>query len=145
VREDLRKEKDLNPGSSTLTRSIHDNVLPATIGRSIFTTVIFELDLIEAFLKTRVRSIIFITLPKVYGGVFPEFKKYCVKPEMLVKAVYETSFSCKYWYAEFNDLLDTCPILFTRKEDDDTLLISLIVYIEDCQYVYTSADAIEKD
>jgi hypothetical protein len=45
----------------------------------------FQLDVIAVFLQARMRSRVFITLPKVYGEVVLEFKEYCGK---LVKAKY---------------------------------------------------------
>jgi hypothetical protein len=40
-------------------------------------------------------SIIFITLPNIYGEFFPEFKKYYIKPVLPVKAMYEVALSGK--------------------------------------------------
>jgi hypothetical protein len=57
---------------------------------------IFQLGVIGAFLKARMRSRFFITLPKVYGEVFPEFKEYCGRPVLLVKAMYDMTLSGKY-------------------------------------------------
>jgi hypothetical protein len=59
---------------------------------------IFQLDVIGTFLQARMRSRVLITLPKFYGEVFPEFKEYCGKPVLLVKAVYGMALSGKYWY-----------------------------------------------
>jgi hypothetical protein len=47
----------------------------------------FQLNVSRAFLQVRMRRRVFITLPKVYGEVFPKFKECSCKPVLLVKAV----------------------------------------------------------
>jgi hypothetical protein len=49
--------------------------------------ILFHLDVIGAFLQSIIRSVVFITLPKVYGELFPEFKEYCGNPVLLIKAM----------------------------------------------------------
>ena len=38
---------------------------------------VHQLDFVGAFLQANVRGRIFVTLPKVYGDIWPEFKDYC--------------------------------------------------------------------
>jgi hypothetical protein len=65
--------------------------------------------------------------------------------------MYYITLSCKYWYEYFKDwivsmrftICTTCPVMFTTKEDDDTL-IRLIVYTDDCLYFSYSDTAREK-
>jgi hypothetical protein len=57
---------------------------------------IVQLDVSGAFLQARMRNRIFLTLPKVYGEIFPEFKDYCVKPVLLVKAIFCMTLPGKY-------------------------------------------------
>jgi hypothetical protein len=61
-------------------------------------TRLFQFEVIGAFLSERMRSRFSITLPKVYGEVFPEFKEYCDKPVLPVKAMFGMALSGKYWY-----------------------------------------------
>jgi hypothetical protein len=57
---------------------------------------IFELDLIGAFIQSRMRSRIFITWPKIYRKHFPELKEY--KRVLLVKGMYGKTLPRKYWF-----------------------------------------------
>jgi hypothetical protein len=63
-------------------------------------SIIFQLDVIGTSLQARTRSLVFITLPTVYGEVFPEFKDYLGRPVMLVKSTHGMTMSGKYWCEE---------------------------------------------
>ena len=145
VRGDLQKKKDPtmeDPHSPAASMRMSKLVMAEAARHK---ARVFQLDVIGAFLQARMRSRVFITLPRVYGEIFPEFKAYCGRPVLLVKAMYGMTLSGKYWYEEFKEWLvsigfnicPTCPVLFTRIEADGTLL-RLIVYIDDCLYFSTS-------
>jgi hypothetical protein len=40
----------------------------------------------------------FITIPKIYGTLFPEYDRYCGRPVRLIMSVYGTTLCGKYWY-----------------------------------------------
>jgi hypothetical protein len=39
-----------------------------------------QLDFVGAFLQAKTRSRIFVTIPKIFGILFPEYAEYCGKP-----------------------------------------------------------------
>jgi hypothetical protein len=49
---------------------------------------VHQLDFLAAFLQANVKGRIFVTLPKVYGDIWPECKDYCGRPLRLVKSMY---------------------------------------------------------
>ncbi len=66
---------------------------------------VYQLDFIGAFLQANVRGRIFVSLPKVYGDIWPEFKDYCGRPLRLVKSMYGMTYSGKYWYLDLKEWL----------------------------------------
>ncbi len=54
---------------------------------------VHQLDFVGAFLLANVRGRIFVTLTKVYGNIWPEFKEYCGRPLRLVKVMYGMTYS----------------------------------------------------
>ncbi len=48
---------------------------------------VYQLDFIGAFLQPNDRGRIFVSLPKVCGDIWPEFKDYCRRPLRLVKSM----------------------------------------------------------
>jgi hypothetical protein len=61
---------------------------------------VHQLDFVGAFLQANVRGRIFVTLPKVYGDIWPDFKYCCGRPLRLVNSMYETTYSGKCWCLE---------------------------------------------
>ncbi len=49
---------------------------------------VHQLDLVGASLQPNVRGRIFVTLPNVYGDIWPEFKDFYGRPLRLVKSMY---------------------------------------------------------
>ena len=114
VRGDLQKKKDptMEDPHSPAASMRMSKLLMAEAARH--KARVFQLDVIGAFLQARMRSRVFITLPRVYGEIFPEFKAYCGRPVLLVKAMYGMTLSGKYWYEEFKEWLvsigfNICP------------------------------------
>ncbi len=66
---------------------------------------VHQLDFVGAFLQANVRGRIFVTLPKVYGDIWPEFKEYSGRPLRLVKSMHGMTYSGKYWYLDLKEWL----------------------------------------
>jgi hypothetical protein len=49
--------------------------------------ILHQLDFVGAFPQANVRGRIFISLPNVYGYIWPEFKDYCGRPLRLAKSI----------------------------------------------------------
>jgi hypothetical protein len=64
---------------------------------------VHQLDFVGAFLQANVRGRIFVTLPKVYEDIWPEFKDYCGRPLRLMKSMYGVNYSGKYWHLDLKD------------------------------------------
>jgi len=64
-----------------------------------------QLDLIGAFLQANTRSRIFVTIPSIFGLLFPEYKKYCGQPKGLPKSMYGMTLSEKYCHMDLLDFL----------------------------------------
>ena len=64
-----------------------------------------QLDFVGAFLQANTRSRIFVTIPAVFGNLFPEFKEYCGKPIRLAKSMYGMILSGKYWWLDLREFL----------------------------------------
>jgi hypothetical protein len=47
----------------------------------------------------------FVTIPKIYGILFPEYSKYCGTPFRLAMSMYGTTLCGKYWYLDLTDYL----------------------------------------
>jgi hypothetical protein len=99
---------------------------------------VHQLDFVEAFLKANVRERIFVTLPKVYGDIWPEFKEYCGRPLRLKKNMYGMAYSGKYWYLDLKDWLHeegftqsrAIPCFFCKVFPYGSYAI-LILYVDD--------------
>jgi hypothetical protein len=63
-----------------------------------------QLDFVGAFLQANVKGRIFVTLPKVYGDIWLEFKDYCEKPLRLVKSMCLMTYSGNYRYVKLEGL-----------------------------------------
>ncbi len=66
---------------------------------------VHHLDFVGAFLQANIRGGIFVTLPKVYWDIWPEFIEYCGRPLRLVKCMCGITYSGKYWYLDLKDWL----------------------------------------
>jgi hypothetical protein len=59
-----------------------------------------QLDFVGAFLQAKMRTRMFVTIPKIYGILFPEYAEYCGKPVRLQMLMYGTMLCGKYWYLD---------------------------------------------
>jgi hypothetical protein len=64
-----------------------------------------QLDFVGAFLQAKMRTRMFVTIPKIYGILFPEYSTYCGVPVRLVMSMYGTTFCGKYWYLDLTEYL----------------------------------------
>jgi hypothetical protein len=104
-----------------------------------------QLDFIGAFLQAKTRSRVFISIPQIYGILFPEYKEYCGKPIRLAKSMYRMTLSGKYWFLDLQEHLlqlgfkpsSTVPCLFI-KEDEDGDKTYALNYVDDMLYYGTN-------
>jgi hypothetical protein len=80
-----------------------------------------QLDFVGAFLQAKTRSRIFVTIPQIFGILFPEYAEYCGRPMRLAMSMYGTILSGKYWYLELQDYL--LEIGFKASENMQCLFI----------------------
>lgn len=60
-----------------------------------------QLNFVGVFLQAKTRSRKFVTIPKIFGILFPEYENCCGRPVLLAKSMYGTTLSGKYWYMIF--------------------------------------------
>lgn len=101
-----------------------------------------QLDFFGAFLQAKIRSRIFVTIPKIFWILFPEYAEYCGKPVCLAMSMYGTTLSRKYWYLELQEYLleigfkasENMQCKFIQNNDDGSK-IYLLNYVDD---IYTT-------
>jgi hypothetical protein len=100
-----------------------------------------QLDFIGAFLQANIRARIFVTIPKIFGILFPEYSEYCGIPLRLGKSMYGMTLSGKYWFLDLKEFLlqegfttsSTVKCLFYKVyENGDFILI--LDYVDDMLY-----------
>jgi len=64
-----------------------------------------QLDFVGAFLQAKMRTRMFVTIPKIFGILFPEYAWCMGKPVRLIMPVYGTTLCGKYWYLDLLDFL----------------------------------------
>jgi hypothetical protein len=64
-----------------------------------------QLDFVGAFLQAKMRTRMFVTIPKIFGILFPEYQWFTGKPVRLVMLMYGTTLCGKYWYMDLLDYL----------------------------------------
>jgi hypothetical protein len=86
----------------------------------------------------------FITIPNIYGILFPEFQEFCGKPVRLQMSMYGTTLCGKYWYLDLLDFLKEigfkegdCVKCFFIKEFPDGSKIFILNYVDDMLYYGT--------
>jgi hypothetical protein len=104
-----------------------------------------QLDFIGAFLQANTRSRIFVTIPAVFGVLFPEYSKYCGIPLRLAMSMYGMTLSGKYWYLDLLEFL--LPLNFKPSKNITCLFILigkkgkifLLNYVDDMLYFGTDS------
>jgi hypothetical protein len=105
-----------------------------------------QLDFIGAFLQAPMHSRMFVTIPKIFGILFPEYANYCGTPVRLQKPMYGTTLSGKYWYLELTVYLveigftasKSVPCLFVKITCDGNNIF-VLNYVDDMLYYGTCA------
>jgi hypothetical protein len=64
-----------------------------------------QLDFVGAFLQAKMRTRIFVTIPKINGILFPEHAEYCGIPVRLAMLMYGIMLCGKYWYLDLTEYL----------------------------------------
>jgi len=64
-----------------------------------------QLDFVGAFLQAKKRSRVFVSIPQIYGILFPEYKEFCGRPVRPAKSMCGMTLSGKYWFLDLQDYL----------------------------------------
>jgi hypothetical protein len=86
-----------------------------------------------------------MTIPKIYGILFPEYSSYCGVPVKLVMSMYGTTFCGKYWYLDLTEYLlevgfkpsECMRCLFVRTYRDGIRMYVLIAWTTCSTFVKT--------
>ncbi len=100
-----------------------------------------QLDFVGALLQAKTRSRVFVSIPAMYGVLFPEYKEFCGRPVRLAKSMYSMTLSGKYWFLDLQDYLtelgfkasSTVPSLCI-KEDEKGGKLYVLNYVDDMLY-----------
>jgi transposase InsO family protein len=100
-----------------------------------------QLDFVGAFLQAKMRTRMFVTIPQIYGILFPEYKGYCGVPVRLVMSMYGTTLCGKYWYMDLTEYMlevgfkpsECMRCLFIRTYADGTKMY-VLNYVDDMLY-----------
>jgi hypothetical protein len=100
-----------------------------------------QLDFVGAFLQAKMRTRMFVTIPQIYGILFPEYKGYCGVPVRLVMSMYGTTLCGKYWYMDLTEYMlevgfkpsECMCCLFTHMYADGTKMY-VLNYVDDMLY-----------
>jgi hypothetical protein len=109
-----------------------------------------QLDFVGAFLQAKMRTRMFVTIPKIFGILFPEYQWCTGKPVRLAMLMYGTTLCGKYWYMDLLEYLkeegfqegDCVKCLFI-KEFPDGAKIFLLNYVDDMIYYGTNQDKLQ--
>jgi hypothetical protein len=92
----------------------------------------------------------FVTIPKIFGILFPEYRWCTGKPVRLIMSMYDTMLCGKYWYLDLLDFLkqigfkegDCVKCLFI-KQFPDSLKIYLLNHVDNMLYYGTDAAKVQ--
>jgi hypothetical protein len=109
-----------------------------------------QLDFVGAFLQAKMRTRMFVTIPKIFGILFPEYAWCTGKPVRLLMSMYGTTLSGKYWYLALLDFLkeigfkegDCVKCSFIKVCADGSKLF-LLHYVDDMLYYGTSLSKLQ--
>jgi hypothetical protein len=112
---------------------------------------IYQFYVIISLLQAQLRIRVFMKVSSLYGELFPEGAAYSGKSVMSGEAMCDMTLSGKHLYEELRDWLilvgfiqsDTCPLIFTRYEPDDSFL-RIVFYIDDALYFASSEGALDR-
>jgi hypothetical protein len=109
-----------------------------------------QLDFVGAFLQAKMRTRMFVTIPKIFVILFPEYAWCTGKPVRLLMSMYGTTLSGKYWYLALLDFLkeigftegDCVKCSFIKVFADGSKLF-LLNYVDDMLYYGTSLSKLQ--
>jgi len=109
-----------------------------------------QLDFVGAFLQAKMRTRMFITIPKIFGILFPEYQWCTGKLVRLAMSMYGTTLCGKYWYMDLMDYLkkagfeevDCFKCLFINEFPGGTKIF-LLNYVDDMIYYGTNQDKLQ--
>jgi hypothetical protein len=100
-----------------------------------------QLDFAGAFLQAKMLTRMFVTIPNIYGVLFPEFQEFCRKPVRLQMSMYGTTLCGKNWYMDLMDFLREIGFkegdwvkCFFIKEFPNGSKIYILNYVDDMLY-----------
>jgi hypothetical protein len=100
-----------------------------------------QLDFVGAFLQAKMRTRMFVIIPKIFGILFPEYAWCTGKPVRLLMSMYGTTLCGKYWYLDLLEFLKEigfkegdCVKCSFIKEFSDGSKIYLLNYVDDMLY-----------
>jgi hypothetical protein len=100
-----------------------------------------QLDFVGAFLQAKMRTRMFVTIPKIFGILFPQYAWCTGKPVRLLMSMYGTTLCGKYWYLDLLDFLKEigfkegdCVKCSFIKEFPDGSKIYLLNYVDNMLY-----------
>jgi hypothetical protein len=135
MKGDLQDSAIADPWSPTAPfRSL--KMFLADAARNIYR--VHQLDFVGAFLQANDKGRTFVTLPKVYGDIWSDFKDYCGRHMRLVKSMYGMTYSGMYWYLDLKDWMHeegytqsrASPCFFFKVFPDGSY-VKLVVYVDD--------------
>ena len=113
-------------------------------------TTIKQLDYVGAFWQAPICAQVFVSLPKEYLQIYPEYGQYYGTTLRLIKSCYGMIFFKKWWFIVLQEFLTSAEGGFQRSECDNALFIKqeqdgyytkMLVYIDDSLYYNTGKDA----
>jgi hypothetical protein len=97
-----------------------------------------QLDFVGAFLQAKMRMRMFVTIPRIFGILFPEYAWCTGKPVRLIMSMYGMTLCGKYWYLDLLDFLKEigfkegdCVKCSFIKEFSDGSKLYLLNYVDD--------------
>jgi hypothetical protein len=113
-------------------------------------TRVKQLDFVGAFLQAKMRTRMFVIIPKIFGILFPEYAWCTGKPVRLLMSMYGTTLCGKYWYLDLLDFLKEiefkeggCVKCSFIKEFADGSKIYLLNYVDDMLYYGTDTAKVQ--
>jgi hypothetical protein len=93
----------------------------------------------------------FVTIPQIYGILFPEYAEFCGKPVRLLMSMYGMTLCGKYWYLDLLDFLKeigfqegNCVKCFFMKTFSDGSKLYILNYVDDMLYYGESTTHIKE-
>jgi len=110
-----------------------------------------QLDFVGAFLQAKMRTRMFVTIPKIFGILFLEYSWCTGKPVRLAMSMYGTTQCGKYWYLDLLEFLkdigfkegSIVKCMFTHEADEGSKIF-LLNYVDDMLYFGTNIEKVQE-